>query len=101
MKFLTLEYIKKHSRIDSSAEDELLELYGESAETMVLNDTNMTYDEVVEEYGAVPKPLYHAALMLVETSYMNRDVITPQNMSAVPYTYDYLIKPYIHYSKSE
>ena len=37
MKWLTLELIKKHSRIDSNVEDDLLTLYGESAEDTVLN----------------------------------------------------------------
>ena len=37
MKWLTLEWIKDHSRIDFDCEDELLELYGASAEDTVLN----------------------------------------------------------------
>ena len=37
MKWLTLELIKKHSRIDSNVEDDLLTIYGESAEDTVLN----------------------------------------------------------------
>ena len=31
MEYLTLEYIKQHSRIDFDCEDDLLELYGSSA----------------------------------------------------------------------
>ena len=34
MKWLTIEYIKQHSRIDYDCEDELLELYGEAAGLM-------------------------------------------------------------------
>ena len=37
MKFLTLDYIQKHSRIDGSCEAEILNLYGEAAEETVLN----------------------------------------------------------------
>ena len=37
MKWLKIDYIKQHSRIDYDCEDGLLELYGESAEETVLN----------------------------------------------------------------
>ena len=32
--------------------------------------------------------------MLVENSYANRSPVTPGNLSSVPYTFDFLIKPY-------
>ena len=35
MKYLSLEYIKQHSRIDYDCEDGLLEMYGDSAEETV------------------------------------------------------------------
>ena len=95
MKWLTLDWIKKHSRIDFDCEDELLELYGESAEGTVLNVIARSYTEVVEQYGEVPKPLFVAALMLVEVSYTQRAAISQQNMYAVPYTFDMMVKPYM------
>lgn len=98
MKWITLDYIKEHSRIDFDCEDDLLELYGESAETTVLNVINRTYEEVMEKYGEVPTPLYHAALMLVETSYSQRSPISQVNLYTVPYTFDLIIKPYMKLS---
>ena len=95
MKWLTLEFIKKHSRIDYDLEDDLLALYGEAAEDMVLNVINRDYEEVVEEWGEVPKPLYQAALMLVDLSYQQRSPINPASLYAVPYTFDFLVKPYM------
>ena len=95
MKWLTLEWIKKHSRIDFDCEDELLELYGEDAEQTVLNLINRSYDEVMETYGEVPKPLYVAALMLVEVSYTQRAPITQTNLYTVPYAFDTKVKPYM------
>ena len=56
MKWLTLEWIKKHSRIDYDCEDGLLEMYGDSAEDTVLNICNRTYDDLVEVYGHIPAP---------------------------------------------
>ena len=95
MKWLTLEWIKKHSRIDFDGEDDLLELYGESAEDTVLNVINRSYTDVIEHYGEVPKPLFVAALMLVETSYTQRAPVSMQNLYTVPYAFDMMVKPYM------
>jgi uncharacterized phage protein (predicted DNA packaging) len=101
MKWLTLEWIKKHSRIDFDCEDELLELYGEDAEQTVLNLINRSFDDLIEQYGEVPKPLYVAALMLVEVSYTQRAPISQQNMYVVPYAFDMKIKPYMKLADDE
>lgn len=95
MKWLTIDYIKVHSRIDYDIEDELLTLYGEAAEESVLNLLNRSYDDLTEKYGEVPKPLYQAALMLVDVSYQYRSPVSVQSLSAVPYAFDLLIKPYM------
>jgi uncharacterized phage protein (predicted DNA packaging) len=95
MKWLTLEWIKKHSRIDFDCEDTLLELYGESAEDTVLNVIARSYTDVIEHYGEVPKPLYVASLMLVEVSYTQRAPITQTNLYTVPYAFDMMVKPYM------
>ncbi len=95
MKWLTLDWIKQHSRIDFDCDDGLLELYGEDAEETVLNYCNRTYDELVDMYGFMPKPLYVAALMLVEVDYTNRSPTSAQNMYQVGYTFDSKIKPYM------
>lgn len=97
MKWLTLAKIKAQLRIDSinTTEDTLLESYGASAEEVVLNLCNRTYADIITAYGSVPEPLTHAALMLVDLSYQQRNPVSVQNMSVVPYTFDILIKPYM------
>ena len=101
MKFLSLEYIKQHSRIDLDCEDGLLEMYGDSAEDTVAQYLNRgkTVDEMVadlkEVYGHIPAPIYHAALMLVDVSYQYRSPISPTKVFVVPYTFDLLVKPYM------
>lgn len=102
MKWLTLEWIKNHSRIDFlDREEELLELYGEDAEQTVLNLINRSFDDLIEQYGEVPKPLYVAALMLVEVSYTQRAPISQQNMYVVPYAFDMKIRPYMKLTDDE
>lgn len=103
MKFLTLDYIKQHSRLDCTCEGEILTLYGNAAE-----ETLATYIGYVDSKGhpdvnamlqdfngTMPAQLMQAALMLVDVSYNNRAPISNQNMSAVPYTFDILVKPYV------
>ena len=95
MKWLTLDYIKKHSRIDYNVEDELLEIYGNAAEDVLLNILNRSYQDLVSYYGCVPAPIMQASLLLVDVSYQNRSAVTPQNLYIVPYTFDILIKPFM------
>ena len=107
MKFLTLDYIKQHSRIDFDCEDELLELYGDSAEETLagLLNRGKTVDEMVEslteEYGDIPARCYHAALILTEQAYNHRGPVSPTNMSIVPYGFDYLVKPLMKLTTAE
>ena len=103
MKWLTLQRIKQQLRIeqDFHDEDELLEMYGESAEATVLNLLGRSYEDVMESYGAVPKPIIHATLMLCDIIYQHRSPVSPQNMSVVPYTFDFLLKPYMRRASNE
>lgn len=97
MKWLTLEYIKAHSRIDFNMEDNLLEIYANSAEDSILRLTGRTYDELKDmgEDGDVPAPIMEASLMLVEVAYTHRSPVSVQNMSVVPYGFDFLINPFM------
>lgn len=95
MKYLTIDYIKAHSRIDCDCEDELLDLYGTAAEDTVLNYIGCTLDELKGTYGDVPAPIIQATMMLAESSYVNRSPSSAQNLSVVPYGFDFLLKPYM------
>ena len=95
MKWLTIEMIKMHSRIDFECEDDLLMLYADSAEQTVLNICGRSYEEIVEKWGEFPVPLIQASLMLVDNSYTQRSPASAQNLYSVPYTFDVLVKPYM------
>lgn len=97
MKWLTLPLIKQQCRIepDFTEEDEILEMYGESAEETVLDVINRDYTEVIEHYGEVPKPLIHASLLLAAQSYQHHEPSSVQNLYTVPYAFDMMVKPYM------
>jgi uncharacterized phage protein (predicted DNA packaging) len=101
MEYLTLEYIKKHSRIDFDCEDDLLELYGNSAENamaQVLNrgkDATEMVASLTEDFGKVPDPIMHATLELVDASYQHRSPADAQQMYYVLYGFDFKVNPYM------
>lgn len=104
MKFLTFEQIQAQLRLDDQQfedEHDLLELYGDAAEEMVLNTCNRTITDIYEQYGMVPKALVQAGLMLVAQSYQHREPVSPQNLYAVPYAFDMMVKPYMRLTSNE
>ncbi len=104
MKFLTFDQIKAQLRLDdaqATEEHDLLELYGESAEDAVLSLVRRNMANLVETYGRVPRQIVQATLMLVAISYQHREPASQQNMYAVPYAFDMLIKSYIRMDGAE
>ena len=95
MKYLTIDDIKAQLRLDFDCEDSLLELYGIGAEDTILHLCNRTYENLVETFGEVPAAIRQVTLELVATSFDQRNPASPTNLSAVPYNFDLLIKPYI------
>ena len=103
MNFLTIDKIKQQLRLDCTCEAELLEDYGNSAETTLaayigfMDENNVpSVDKMLEAYGGtMPAPLVQAALMLVDLSYQHRNPTSIQNLSIVPYSFDLLVKPYV------
>lgn len=97
MKWLTLPLIKQQLRLrpDFNQEDDILELYGKSAEDTLLEIINRSYTEVMETYGEVPSPLIEASLLLVSASYTNREPVTTQQLYLVEYSFDTKVTPYM------
>mgnify|MGYP002522229901 CR=1 FL=1 len=96
MKYLTLELIHAHLRIDSNIEDSLLTMFAESAEETVLNFLNRSFEDLVEKYSAVPSPVVHATLLLVDSAYEHRNSLAATTMTVIPYgNIDVMLKPYI------
>lgn len=102
MRWLTLELIKAHLRIDGDGEDSYLTLLGESAEETVLNFIGRSYEDLIAVFGIpdgagkrVPTPIVEASLMLCLNSYENRGVASVTALYTVPYGFDARVKPYM------
>ena len=59
-----------------------------------LGDSPPVTESVLYEEEAYA-PIYQAGLLLVDNSYTHRSPSTPQQMYAVPYGFDILVKPYM------
>ena len=94
MKWLTLEYIKAHIRIEHDCENELLEKWGRWAERIVLTYIGRTYEELIATYGEIPEPIDDAAILLIDYRYQNRSLASERSWSAVPYGFEFDLKPY-------
>lgn len=95
MRFLTLDLIKKRLRIDNDYEDDVLELYGESAEKEALDYMQRSLESLYDEYGEVPADIILACLSRVATSYKYHEEITDRNLSRLPYMWEAKLTKYI------
>ena len=95
MKYLTLDYIKAHSRIDYDCENDLIEKYGSAAERAILNLIGQTYDELIGTYGEVPDDILVATFELADNMIRHRAPCEQTGLSIVPYNFDLILKNYI------
>ena len=97
MKWLTLDEIKDQLRIerDFDLENDKLTLYGDSAEQAILDICRRTYDDFIDNYGAIPAPIRECSLLLVVMSYEHGTPASAQQMYNVGYTFDLKLKPYM------
>ena len=95
LKWLNLDAIHAHCRIDFNCEDAELEQMGITAEQAILDLTRRTYENFIDTYGRIPDPIFNASLLLVQNLYNNRDAADTQKKDASLYGFDLLLKNYM------
>ena len=95
MRYTNIEDLKKNARIDGDEENEYLEECCITAEAIVLEILNRTFEDIVEKYGVVPPPVRHATLMLATYYYNNREPDKGANNALCPDNVEILLKPYM------
>lgn len=95
LRWLNLDAIHQHCRIDFNCEDAELEQMGMAAEQAILDLTRRTYENFIDTYGRIPDPIFNATLLLVQNLYNNRDAADSQKKEAALYGFDLLLKNYM------
>lgn len=95
LRFLDLEEVKQHLRIDGNDEDKVITRYCLSAETEALRTMQRTLESLYEEFGEVPDDIIEACMMRIATHYKYREDLTDRNLWRVDYAWDRALIPYI------
>ena len=95
LKWLSLDAIHAHCRIDFSCEDAELEQMGIAAEQAILDLTRRTFDNFIDTYGRIPDPIYNATLLLVQSLYKNRDAEEQRDSKEIAFGFSFMVKNYM------
>ena len=95
LKWLTIDAIHAHCRIDFSCEDAELEQMGIAAEQAILDLTRRTFDNFIDTYGRIPDPIYNATLLLVQSLYKNRDAEEQRDSKEIAFGFSFMVKNYM------
>lgn len=95
LKWLNLDAIHQHCRIDFVCEDAELEQYGIAAEQAILDLTRRTYENFIDTYGRIPDPIFNASLLLVQSLYKNRDAEEQRDSKEIAFGFQFLVKNYM------
>lgn len=96
MATVSLEYLKRHVKVDDfSADDNFLLQELEEAEDFVVRYTNRSMDELIEMGGgSVPPSIRRAIVLLVSHYYEQPQGVSSGSMTPVPYGIDANLKPF-------
>ncbi len=95
LKWLNLDAIHAHCRIDFNCEDAELEQFGMAAEQAILDLTRRTYENFVDTYGRIPDPIFNASLLLVQSLYKNRDAEEQRDSKEIAFGFSLMVKNYM------
>ena len=95
LRWLSVEAIKTHCRIDFDCEDAELEQMGITAEQAILDLTRRTYENFIDTYGRMPDPIFNASLLLVQSLYNNRDAEEQRNSNEIAFGFSFMVKNYM------
>jgi hypothetical protein len=95
LKWLSVDAIHQHCRIDFNCEDAELEQMGITSEQAILDLTRRTYENFIDTYGRIPDPIFNASLLLVQSLYKNRDAEEQRDSKEIAFGFQFLVKNYM------
>lgn len=99
MSYTTLEKVKKHLNIESDNTDD----------DTYIGDLILIADSAIDEYTKgglkdleeVPVTVQHAATLLSAHLYLNRNLVSFAQGYELPYSYKFLLNPYMNFSTDD
>ena len=95
LKWLNLDAIHQHCRIDFNCEDAELEQMAMTAEQAILDLTRRTFENFIDTYGRIPDPIFNASLLLVQSLYKNRDAEEQRDSNEIAFGFSFMVKNYM------
>ena len=92
--YVTVEDIKRHINVEFDEDDTLIESYIQAAEQAIENALNVPLATYVTD-GKLAYPLVHAIRLQTAKLYEYREGTVHANASEVPFTFGFLITPYV------
>lgn len=96
LKWLNIDAIHQHCRIDFNCEDAELEQYGIAAEQAILDLTRRTFENFIDTYGRIPDPIFNVSLLLVQSLYKNRDAEEQRDSKEIAFGFSFMVKNYMY-----
>ena len=96
LKWLNIDTIHQHCRIDFNCEDAELEQMGIAAEQAILDLTRRTFENFIDTYGRIPDPIFNASLLLVQSLYKNRDAEEQRDSKEIAFGFSFMVKNYMY-----
>jgi hypothetical protein len=95
LRWLSVQAIHDHCRIDFNCEDAELEQFGMAAEQAILDLTRRTFKNFIDTYGRIPDPIFNASLLLVQSLYKNRDAEEQRDSNEIAFGFSFMVKNYM------
>ena len=95
LKWLSIDAIHQHCRIDFNSGDAEIEQMGIAAEQAILDLTRRTYENFIDTYGRIPDPIFNATLLLVQSLYKNRDAEEQRDSKEIAFGFSFMVKNYM------
>lgn len=96
---IDLATIKQHLNIDAeyTEDDNYLEFLEGVAEEVVQKHIDKSFEDIIEEVGAIPQPLLHSILLIIGNLYDNRESVAYTNAVEIPNSLQYILSMYRDY----
>ena len=96
LRWLNLDAIHQHCRIDFNCEDAELEQFGMAAEQAILDLTRRTNENFIDTYGRIPDPIFNTTLLIVQSLYTNRDAEEQRDSKEIAFGFAFMVKNYMY-----